>query len=173
MMWFFDDLLFILIIFIKLDEFVGVINYLIYIYGYYVYIFKVFYLEVDEEIGIIVKVMFDIRCVGKDCKYLSWEKEEWVGGNVLDLNLWNLFLKDIVVVLRMGYVVFWFFLDNLGIWKIVKCDKIFNVVRIIYYVEILLCFVIFCKVFVVILWVYLFFLEEKFLVCINLFRKFK
>lgn len=113
-------LLFILSIFIKLDEFVGVINYLIYIYGYYVYIFKVFYLEVDEEIGIIVKVMFDIRCVGKDCKYLSWVKEEWVGGNILDLNLWNLFLKDIVVVLRMGYVVFWFFLDNLGIWKIVK-----------------------------------------------------
>lgn len=86
-MWFFDDLLFILIIFIKLDEFVGVINYLIYIYGYYVYIFKIVYLEVDEEIGIIVKVMFDIRCVGKDCKYLSWVKEEWVGGNILDLNL--------------------------------------------------------------------------------------
>lgn len=53
-----------------------------------------------------------------------------------------------------------------------KCDMILNVVRI-NYVEILLCFVIFCKVFMVILWVYLFFLEEKFLVCINLYKKFK
>lgn len=54
-----------------------------------------------------------------------------------------------------------------------KRDKILNVVRIIYYAEILSCFATFCKVLVAILWVYLSPLEEKLSVCINLYKKSK
>lgn len=172
-MRFFDDLSFILSIFIKSDEFAGATNHPIHIHGHHVHILKVSYPEVDEETGIIVKATPDIRCAGKDCKYPSWEKEEWAGGNVPDLNLRNPPLKDTVVVPRMGYVVLRFPLDNPGIWKIVKRDKILNVVRIIYYAEILSCFATFCKVLVAILWVYLSPLEEKLSVCINLYKKSK
>lgn len=115
MMRFFYDLSFILIIFIKSDEFAGATNHPIHIHGHHVHILKVSYPEVDEETGIIVKATPDIRCAGKDCKYPSWEKEEWAGGNVPDLNLRNPPLKDTVVVPRMGYVVLRFPLDNPGI----------------------------------------------------------
>lgn len=98
------------------DEFAGATNHPIHIHGHHVHILKVSYPEVDEETGIIVKATPDIRCAGKDCKYPSWEKEEWAGGNVPDLNLRNPPLKDTVVVPRMGYVVLRFPLDNPGYW---------------------------------------------------------
>lgn len=98
------------------DEFAGATNHPIHIHGHHVHILKIAYPEVDEETGIIVKATPDIRCAGKDCKYPSWEKEEWAGGNVPDLNLRNPPLKDTVVVPRMGYVVLRFPLDNPGYW---------------------------------------------------------
>lgn len=98
------------------DEFAGATNHPIHIHGHHVHILKIAYPEVDEETGIIVEATPDIRCAGKDCKYPSWEKEEWAGGNVPDLNLRNPPLKDTVVVPRMGYVVLRFPLDNPGYW---------------------------------------------------------
>lgn len=98
------------------DEFAGATNHPIHIHGHHVHILKIAYPEVDEETGIIVKATPDIRCAGKDCKYPSWAKEEWAGGNVPDLNLRNPPLKDTVVVPRMGYVVLRFPLDNPGYW---------------------------------------------------------
>lgn len=98
------------------DEFAGATNHPIHIHGHHVHILKIAYPEVDEETGIIVKATPDIRCTGKDCKYPSWAKEEWAGGNVPDLNLRNPPLKDTVVVPRMGYVVLRFPLDNPGYW---------------------------------------------------------
>lgn len=98
------------------DEFAGATNHPIHIHGHHVHILKVSYPEVDEETGIIVKATPDIRCAGKDCKYPSWAKEEWAGGNIPDLNLRNPPLKDTVVVPRMGYVVLRFPLDNPGYW---------------------------------------------------------
>lgn len=98
------------------DEFAGATNHPIHIHGHHVHILKIAYPEVDEETGIIVKATPDIRCAGKDCKYPSWAKEEWAGGNIPDLNLRNPPLKDTVVVPRMGYVVLRFPLDNPGYW---------------------------------------------------------
>lgn len=98
------------------DEFAGATNHPIHIHGHHVHILKIAYPEVDEETGIIVEATPDIRCAGKDCKYPSWAKEEWAGGNVPDLNLRNPPLKDTVVVPRMGYVVLRFPLDNPGYW---------------------------------------------------------
>lgn len=98
------------------DEFVGATNHPIHIHGHHVHILKIGYPEVDEETGLIVKETPDIRCAGKDCKYPSWKREEWAGGNVPDLNLRNPPLKDTVVVPRMGYVVLRFPLDNPGYW---------------------------------------------------------
>lgn len=98
------------------DEFVGATNHPIHIHGHHVHIVKIGYPEVDENTGLIVKETPDIKCAGKDCKYPSWIKEEWAGGNVPDLNLRNPPLKDTVVVPRMGYVVLRFPLDNPGYW---------------------------------------------------------
>lgn len=98
------------------DEFAGATNHPIHIHGHHVHILKIAYPEVDEETGIIVKATPDIRCAGKDCKYPSWAREEWAGGNIPDLNLRNPPLKDTVVVPRMGYVVLRFPLDNPGYW---------------------------------------------------------
>lgn len=100
---------------IQSDEFVGATNHPIHIHGHHVHILKIGYPEVDENTGLIVKETPDIKCAGKDCKYPSWIKEEWAGGNVPDLNLRNPPLKDTVVVPRMGYVVLRFPLDNPGI----------------------------------------------------------
>ena len=97
-----------------LDEFLGATNHPIHIHGHHVHILKVGYPEVDEKTGLIVGDTPDIECAGKDCKYPSWKKEGWAGGNVPDTNLRNPPLKDTVVVPRMGYVVLRFPLDNPG-----------------------------------------------------------
>lgn len=89
-------------------------DYLIYIYGYSFYVLKIVYFEFDFIIGLVMNFSRDIECEIEICLKLRWSNEEWVGGNFFDLNLWNFLFKDMVVVLRGGYVVFRFYLDNLG-----------------------------------------------------------
>lgn len=94
-------------------------GYLVYLYGYLFEFLKMGFLIYNRIIGNIIIENEEIKCIKRwndYCMFFIWSDFLWINGNVLGLNFVNLFLKDMVVIFRGGYVVIRIWVNNFGFW---------------------------------------------------------